>query len=131
MAPPVQLLRSLVNERSGFWITCDGGSMEPTISKGDKVWVSKGTPKNGDVAVFESKSGDLILHRVSLWPILGPWFWHVGDAPNPRGPRRARKRLVLGVAKSPNKKESVLRILSELPGYKWHELKARLGIHQI
>jgi len=121
-----QLIKELLEKQSGFWVTCDGSSMEPTIRKGERLWVYKAKPKTGDVVVFLAKDQRYILHRVSLWPNLGPWFWHCGDASGPLGPRKSHKKNFLGVVNRPFKKSSVFQFLTQQPKFEWKQLRARL-----
>lgn len=123
----LKLLRSTLKAQGVIWISCGGKSMEPTIVLGQRVKVTEGRPQRGDVILFESKTNQLILHRLVFWPSLGRWFWHEGDAPSPLGPRKAHKSSFVGVADVLRQDVSISRFLLNQPKYEWRQMVPRLA----
>lgn len=117
-----KLVRGVLVTQGVIGVSCGGRSMEPTILLGQRVKVTQGVPKNGDVILFESKTNQLILHRLVCWPMIGQWFWHIGDAPTPLGPRKAHKRAFIGVADMMRKEVSLKRFLSKQLQYELRQM---------
>lgn len=93
------LLRELAQSSAGVLITCNSGSMEPTIRVGQSVRV-RAIPgpvlRAGDVVVYEGKDGVYMMHRIVLISPGRAWFLHIGDAPTRSGPRRALMSSIIG-----------------------------------
>ena len=93
------MLRELAQTEAGAVFRCNSGSMEPTIAVGQEVRVRAmpvGALRVGDVVVYEGAGGIYMMHRIVLFSPDRTWFLHVGDAPGPWGPRRARSESIVG-----------------------------------
>lgn len=81
--------------------------MEPTLHVGERVKIRGFEPaalRAGDVVLFEgAEEGVYILHRIALLVPASPWFFHIGDAPTPAGPRRAHRCRIVGRAEMPRR----------------------------
>jgi signal peptidase I len=68
--------------------TVAGGSMEPTLSSGDRVWIDVWTlrhrpPRVGEIVLLDGPGGQALVKRVARPPAgVGPGsVWVLGDAP--------------------------------------------------
>mgnify|MGYP001605826773 FL=1 len=92
----VDLLRQLAGTSTGALVTCASGSMEPAIRAGEQVRIATRPPRQGDIALFVSTAGRLILHRLLLRVPWTPLWLQTGDAS--RGaPRLVHERRIIGV----------------------------------
>lgn len=75
------LLQACFENGGEFPLTVTGSSMTPFLAPGrDRVYLRRpeGALKRGDIAFFERRNGQLILHRV--YRAGGEGYYFVGDA---------------------------------------------------
>ena len=80
----IPVLQEIMEEGKAVSLTVTGNSMSPLLIHGrDQVLMCKGdgTWKQGDIAFFQRKSGEYIMHRICKVDQLGRCYF-VGDAQN-------------------------------------------------
>jgi hypothetical protein len=100
----VALLREVLARQGSAWITCAGGSMEPTIPRGARLMVVPWPreARAGDVLLLDTPRAP-VAHRILLripappWSKAGAFLVHAGDAGRfGGGAGLIRERQVLG-----------------------------------